>query len=312
MSRRHSPIILLLLFFALLPQTLRAQTGNPFLSPQPSSEQTQPKEHEGEKQTLSSPVSSQGWFIAKIVTLQKQFNEKVAGLIATLKEEKSSLAFFTILLLSFLYGVIHALGPGHGKAILAGWTLASPKTLRSVLLTGSLAALLHAFSAVFIVLGSWILLRQTSSLSAQKVSDYLQLAAGILLLLIGAFALLHYICSFFRQPDNNSPKKKDYSALKPFHVVLSVGIVPCPISSVLLIFSVSYGLFWQGIVFVLALAAGMAFTLIAVGLAVWLGRKKMADIRHKKMDFVFRHILPPLSALFFALAGIFIVMPFLV
>ena len=60
MSRRHSPIILLLLFFALLPQTLRAQTGNPFLSPQPSSEQTQPKEHEGEKQTLSSPVSSQG------------------------------------------------------------------------------------------------------------------------------------------------------------------------------------------------------------------------------------------------------------
>lgn len=60
--------------------------------------------------------------------------------------------------LSFAYGVFHALGPGHGKAVLASYVLANRETVRNGAVLAMLSALLQALVAVLLIGGlGWLL-----------------------------------------------------------------------------------------------------------------------------------------------------------
>ena len=65
-----------------------------------------------------------GWILAK----QAEFYRMLSGLIRAAKADGS--AAYTLLGISFLYGVFHAAGPGHGKAVISSYLVANNETWR--------------------------------------------------------------------------------------------------------------------------------------------------------------------------------------
>src|ERR1700730_13170641 len=86
-----------------------------------------------------------GWLLAK----QAEFYRQFSGLIRAAKVDGS--ATWSLLGLSFLYGIFHAAGPGHGKAVISSYMVANEETwVRGVVLSFA-SALLQAIVAVAIV-----------------------------------------------------------------------------------------------------------------------------------------------------------------
>lgn len=257
-------------------------------------------------------------FMRKLLHFQRKMRERVASEIENLKTNNNTGTFFWILLLSFFYGVLHAIGPGHGKGVITGWVLSSAQKFKAVTLASSLAALFHALSATVLVSGSYLILKQFVSTKTQNVEASLQIGAGILLLTIGAYTLTRFVIEKIKKKDHHKSEEEMLENMakktktSPWAVALSIGIVPCPVSSVILIFSLTMGLIWQGFIFVIAFALGMALTIFCFAVFMWFLRNKTNRARSKIMHFISGNVFPILGVIFFFISGLFILLPYLV
>jgi nickel/cobalt exporter len=86
-----------------------------------------------------------GWLFAK----QAEFYRQFTGLIRSAKTDGS--AAWDLFGLSFLYGIFHAAGPGHGKTVIASYMVANRETWRRGIVLSFASALLQAFVAVAVV-----------------------------------------------------------------------------------------------------------------------------------------------------------------
>src|SRR3954447_10949645 len=86
-----------------------------------------------------------GWMFAK----QAEFYRDMSRIIRSAKTDGS--AVWTLLGLSFIYGIFHAAGPGHGKAVISSYLVANEETWRRGIILSFASALLQAFVAVAVV-----------------------------------------------------------------------------------------------------------------------------------------------------------------
>jgi len=90
-----------------------------------------------------------GGFTGWILTKQAEFYRMFSGLI---RESKSDgRAAYTLLGISFLYGIFHAAGPGHGKAVISSYLVANDETWRRGIVLSFASAVLQAFTAIALV-----------------------------------------------------------------------------------------------------------------------------------------------------------------
>jgi nickel/cobalt exporter len=93
-----------------------------------------------------------GWILAK----QAEFYRAMSSTIRAAKTDGS--AFWTLLGISFAYGVFHAAGPGHGKAVISSYLVANEETARRGIVLSFVSAMLQSLVAVLIVgIGAWLL-----------------------------------------------------------------------------------------------------------------------------------------------------------
>ncbi|MBN8962321.1 MAG: nickel/cobalt transporter [Rhizobiales bacterium] len=93
-----------------------------------------------------------GWILAK----QSQFYRAMSSTIRAAKNDGS--AVWTLLGISFAYGIFHAAGPGHGKAVISSYLVANEETARRGIVLSFASALAQALVAVVIVgIGAWLL-----------------------------------------------------------------------------------------------------------------------------------------------------------
>src|SRR5437868_7145377 len=93
-----------------------------------------------------------GWILAK----QSEFYREMSATIRAAKSDGS--AVWTLLAISFAYGVFHAAGPGHGKAVISSYLVANEETARRGIVLSFVSALLQSLVAVLIVgIGAWLL-----------------------------------------------------------------------------------------------------------------------------------------------------------
>jgi ABC-type nickel/cobalt efflux system permease component RcnA len=146
-------------------------------------------------------------------------------------------------------------------------------------------------------------------MESEAIQSYLKIAAGGILILLGVYSIIHFILHKTRHSHHNVPEKKE---IKSLWIIISVGMIPCPISSLILIFSLTLGLYWYGILFVFAFAAGMAITLLGISLAVHMLREKVFNLKLKKVEWILYNAVPIMAALFFLFAGFSLISPLLV
>ncbi|NPU68129.1 nickel/cobalt transporter [Bradyrhizobium sp. 83012] len=120
-----------------------------------------------------------GWILAK----QSEFYRQMSGAIRSAKEDGS--AVWWLLAISFAYGIFHAAGPGHGKAVIASYLVANQETAKRGIVLSFASGLMQALVAVAIVGVGAVLLNATaaSMCSAEKV---VEIASYGLIALLGA------------------------------------------------------------------------------------------------------------------------------
>ena len=91
--------------------------------------------------------------------------------------------------LSFLYGVVHAVGPGHGKTIISSYVVANEETVRRGVLISFIAAGLQALTAVVLV-GVLLIALGSTGLQVNAWSNQLESVSYALIALVGLYLLV--------------------------------------------------------------------------------------------------------------------------
>jgi nickel/cobalt exporter len=120
-----------------------------------------------------------GWIMAK----QAEFYRGLSATIRAAKTDGS--AVWALFGLSFLYGVFHAAGPGHGKAVISSYLVANEETWRRGVILSFASALLQALVAVAIVGIAAALLGATAKVMGEAVR-MIEIASFALIAAIGA------------------------------------------------------------------------------------------------------------------------------
>jgi ABC-type nickel/cobalt efflux system permease component RcnA len=126
-----------------------------------------------------APGGLVGWIIAE----QAAFYRALAGLLRAAKADGS--ATWGLLGISFLYGIFHAAGPGHGKAVISSYLVANDETWRRGLVLSFASALVQSLTAIALVGIAAALLGATAQAMGQTVR-WIEIASYALIALLGA------------------------------------------------------------------------------------------------------------------------------
>jgi nickel/cobalt transporter (NicO) family protein len=118
-----------------------------------------------------------GWILAE----QSQFYRALSGLIRAAKTDGS--AYWGLIGISFAYGIFHAAGPGHGKAVISSYLLANEETWRRGVALSFASALLQALTAIVLVAIVAVLLGATAKMMGDTVRVIEIVSYGLIVLL---------------------------------------------------------------------------------------------------------------------------------
>jgi ABC-type nickel/cobalt efflux system permease component RcnA len=171
-----------------------------------------------------------------------------------------------LLAAAFGWGAVHALSPGHGKAMVAAYLVGTRGTARHALALGLTVTVTHtigvfALGVVTLGLSAWIV--------PEDLYPWLNLAAGLLVAVVGASVLRTRLRARRAHHDHHHhhpPERIGWRGLAAMGA--SAGLVPCPSALVVLLAAIAQHQVALGLVLIVAFSAGLAATLTALGLAV--------------------------------------------
>lgn len=131
--------------------------------------------------------------------LQARLHRDLAGAVRRLKTDNLFVAVFGLVSLSFVYGVVHALGPGHGKMIITSYAVANERTARRGALVAVLAGLFQALSAILLVTVMLLVLR-CAGLDMRETAGWLETASYALVAVLGLWLLWSALARIARRP----------------------------------------------------------------------------------------------------------------
>lgn len=225
----------------------------------------------------TSGVSISTRFFRYVRTQQRQLNRKLAKSVRDLKRNGSASAAYTLILASLLYGFFHAAGPGHGKAVISGYLLASRQTIKRGIALAFAASFLQAISAIIIVMILVLIMKATGTKISQTIGSVTRVSYGLIVLAgIGVLwttlrtthsatcSERHHeevcaTCGHSHIPDPNqlqeAPSFKTMAA-----IVLAVGVRPCTGAVLMLILALTHGILAAGLAATFAMSFGTAVT----------------------------------------------------
>lgn len=146
----------------------------------------------------AAPVPSDGLFsdfFRWVAAEQSAFYKQLTGAVRDMKQNGS--AFWTLISLSFLYGVFHAAGPGHGKVVMSSYVLANRETAKRGAVLCLLSSLLQALVAILVISVLAVLFNATS-LVIDDASRVLEVGSYVLVTVLGAFLFVKALRSMLR------------------------------------------------------------------------------------------------------------------
>lgn len=238
-------------------------------------------------------------FSAWVFESQRHYHRELTTSVRAVKADASVATMWTLIFGSFVYGVFHAAGPGHGKAILSAYLLTHESRIRLGVWIALAAALLQGVTAVVLVEGARELIGW-STRDAYAASGTLESLSFALVAALGAMLAWRGMQAFRRSrgvgravvihdhyghPPAMHGHDHDYASCHAGHVhvptpdqlaqqgwrtiagmVLSIGIRPCSGAVMVLIVAGLMGLRVPGMLAVLAMSLGTAAAV--AGLAV--------------------------------------------
>jgi nickel/cobalt transporter (NicO) family protein len=132
-------------------------------------------------------------FFAWVNAHQQSFYRALTGALSAMRDDPWQL--WGLIGLSFAYGVFHAAGPGHGKAVISAYMVANEVALRRGVILSFASALLQGLVALLVVGAAYLVLRG-SAVSMTDATRGLEIASFALVAAFGAWLLLRKLSSF--------------------------------------------------------------------------------------------------------------------
>jgi nickel/cobalt exporter len=273
-----------------------------------------------------------GWVLAK----QAMFYRALSATLLAAKSDGSAL--WTLMAIAFVYGVFHAAGPGHGKAVISSYLLANDETWRRGITLSFASAFAQSLTAVLVVGFAAVLLGATAKMmgdavrAIEVISYGLIILVGARLLWVKGIGLVRAVSAMrglgdrttaYAVPGKGAHHQKDFrvslsgcaqdhgASFKCDHgeghvhdgcaghdhmhdhepdvlpwghakgpepeqlggpggwrrglsATMAVGLRPCSGAIILLVFALSQGLFWAGVVSTFVMGMGTAVTVAAI------------------------------------------------
>lgn len=249
----------------------------------------------------------------KVMEWQKIFNAQLSASLNALGENQST-AGLTLVMISFLYGVFHAVGPGHGKFMLTGYLSLEKTKLNQAMKITFASALVQGVVAVLlvsIIVAIFTLSRQYFNLTLKWVER----TSFVIMILLGIYWCFQTIKAMKRvkkpqiksiQLSQNIPQKqplvhhvhhencgcghkhlptqkemqgaKDWKA--QLMLVLSIGARPCSGAILVLFLSYTLNLYFWGVISAFAMALGTGMTLSLFAFIVLMARNRAVKLSH--------------------------------
>ena len=194
-------------------------------------------------------------FLNFVVSSQQKINLMISDYFDRLDSGDTSVFIYT-LAVSFIYGLVHALGPGHGKMVIASYFLVKGAKIKEAFKAGFLTSLIHTISALTITFTLYIFFENTITKYFSQISMNMYKVSAVFIILIALF--LHYETYKDRNEEEKIQRVGNKSLLA---VTMSIGIVPCPGVMSIVLFSLILGYINLGILSAVFMSIGMGITI---------------------------------------------------
>ena len=244
-----------------------------------------------------------GWIFAQQAAFYTQLREAIKAATVT------GSAGWTLITISFLYGIFHAAGPGHGKAVIASYMLADNATWKRGALLAAISAFVQACVAVAFV-GVAVLVFGATARNMSSAATVIEIIAYALIVLLGLYLLWKkggsFLAALRSKPDahehdhahghhhghdhahhhhdhghdhhghSHGPEPAELKGKDWFRrgmvAAVAAGLRPCSGAILVLVFSLAQGIFLIGVLSTFAMGAGVAITVTAIALVTVFGK----------------------------------------
>ena len=226
-----------------------------------------------------------------------------------------------LLLAAFGWGAVHALSPGHGKAMVAAYLVGTRGSARHAVALGATVTITHTigvFALGFVTLGlsQWVL--------PEDLYPWLTLVSGVLVLGVGAGVLRSRLRARSRDQQRHGHHGHPHDDGHHVHphddhdhghhhappeggwkgvlaMGASAGLIPCPSALVVLLGAIAQHQVALGMLLIVAFSVGLAATLTALGIAVVYARQRLSSRVNWSGRIV--RVLPAVSAMAIVAVG---------
>ena len=240
--------------------------------------------------------------------LAQSVAERLEDRFAQLIEVEPSLGIQAIAILAALVvGALHALAPGHAKAVAAAYFAGSRGRRRDAVALGVIVAGMHTGSVLVLGLLLESLLR--GPLPPDLLTPWMMLVSGVLVLGLGTWLVTRQVRArrlggghhHHHLPEGISPFSRRGLVL----IGVAGGLLPSPSAFLVLLTALATGRLAFGLALIVAFSVGLAATVASVGLAARAGREVL---RHRAEESSFARrvsaAMPAVSAVVIAAAGL--------
>jgi ABC-type nickel/cobalt efflux system permease component RcnA len=268
--------------------------------------------------TTAGPVPA----LASQSALQQRVSVRTptdGGFASLIAEKDLSLGFVLLsLVIALFWGAAHALSPGHGKAIVAGYLVGTRGRVRDAFMLGAIVTVTHT-AGVFALGGVTLLL--SAFIVPEQLYPWLNLVSALLVVGVGLTILrwrlrvwrrgepLGHVDSRAHAHDHEHDDHPGHGHHHPqdghrhdhaasgrgglLGIGISAGIIPCPTALVVLLAAISLQRVGYGLVLILAFSVGLAAAVTSIGLVAVLARKSFSRV---SFDGTVVRALPAVSA----------------
>lgn len=243
-----------------------------------------------EANTLAKRTAPSAWrtTAAYINFQQQKFYRALAKSIRQLREERSLSAAYSLILLSFLYGIFHAAGPGHGKMVISAYLLANERVVRKGIFLAFMSAFMQAITAIVLV-GTAIWVIAATGRKIQNFVGILEQASYAMICIVGLYMIWRALFGHHHEgghAHNHDHSHDDHAHMptadqvQKVHswkdaasIILAVGIRPCSGAVLVMVFANTLGLMAAGIIATFAMSLGTAITVATLAVLTLLSKK---------------------------------------
>jgi ABC-type nickel/cobalt efflux system permease component RcnA len=191
------------------------------------------------------------------------------GAIAELKGFAAGIDPFKLIgavAIAAVFGMVHALMPGHGKTAIVSYYLGRPAKMLSSIGTSTVLVLTHVGSAVVLVLTGFIVIQRT--IGGAGRAPAFELASAVFIVAMGTWLLLRAV-----RPHDHAEASTDGAVL-----AFVTGLAPCPLTTFIMVYALTNGFVAAGLLVTMGMAAGMVVTITLFAIAAIVMRDRFLDL----------------------------------